>query len=133
MFSDLAEGQRDGEEPRKGNLIKCNIVKAELTILSSCTEHKEGHIRQITTTHLSSDKQMRLGCVWLEFYFRRSLSTSMTFQSDAVYNKNHQGPTKHQLRSQSRQNELPALSSLSSSILLDELSGLNSSLWKMPR
>lgn len=41
MFLDLAVGQGDGEEPRKGNLTKFDIVKAELTVLSSYAEYKQ--------------------------------------------------------------------------------------------
>lgn len=40
MLLDLAVGQEDGEELRKGNLTKFNSVKAELTVISSYAEYK---------------------------------------------------------------------------------------------
>lgn len=40
MILDLAVGQEDGEELRKGNLTKFNSVKAELTVSSSYAEYK---------------------------------------------------------------------------------------------
>ena len=40
--------QGDGEESSKANLIKLNTVKAELTVLSGCTEYKVGHINHIS-------------------------------------------------------------------------------------
>lgn len=41
MLLDLAIGQEDGEELRKGYLTKFNSVKAELTVLSSYAEYKQ--------------------------------------------------------------------------------------------